>query len=657
MAEESRTTGLSSGSATFYGWKYSHYFAVVEESDKTLRARCTLCPATKKPLSTARNTTSNLKKHLETVHKTTKLEEKDHGDESRKRRRGSEDVSEPRQQKKQRVLLNRSMPSPTTVRRLISEYVVEDVLPLSTVESPAFRKLIGGISSAQIPDRKSFTQHLDKAYDEMEKKVEALENIDSVSTTADVWTAHNRSYFGMTVHWINPVSLHHCKAAICCTRIVGRHIYDILAAKIEHIHRVYGLNGKVTATVTDNGSNFVKAFSTFSSPVVDSSSASSLPSSNMNDNDNYLDGEETTFESVSDTLTLDQEQEEDRDLTQLEYELPAHERCAAHTLNLVASSDVDKCISSSSLSRSVYRSSFGKCCALWNKASRSSQAADQVEEVLKRKLIVPTVTRWNSYFDAVERITENSVTDLNELCIRLDLRCFSEKELSLLKEYHKVLKPLARGLDILQGEDNCFYGTLLPTLETILKKVRAMKSEISSTTLGLAICIEDSIQQRFSRVFESRDAILSAISHPKFKLKWVEGQLKKDQYKLMFIDEMRKYDDEMSVVEDRNPEPDAASQKKDFYEFKSDEEESSRDSVKVEAAEYLSVAKKIECLHKFPTIKRVFLKYNTTIPSSAPVERLFSLGNVVLTPRRNKLTPSRFERLLLLRYNKGFVEF
>ena len=125
----------------------------------------------------------------------------------------------------------------------------------------------------------------------------------------------------------------------------------------------------------------------------------------------------------------------------------------------------------------------------------------------------------------------------------------------------------------------------------------------------------------------------------------------------MFIDEMRKYGNEMSIVEGRNPEPDAASQKTDFYEFKSDEEESSRDSVEVEAAEYLSVAKKIECLHKFPTVKRIFLKYNTSIPSNAPVERLFSLGNLVLTLRWNRLTPSRFERLLLLRYNKDFVEF
>ena len=183
-----------------------------------------------------------------------------------------------------------------------------------------------------------------------------------------------------------------------------------------------------------------------------------------------------------------------------------------------------------------------------------------------------------------------------------------------------------------------------------------MKPEISSTTLGLAVCIEDSIKRCFSRVFDSKDAIIAAVSIPKFKLKWVEGQVKKDQYKQMFIGEMRKFDDEMSIVEDRNAESDVASQKKkDFYEFESDEEESCIDSVEVQAAEYFSMAREINCLHKFPTIKRIFLKYNTTIPSSAPVERLFSLGNLVLTPRRNRLNACRFEKLLLLRYNKDFA--
>ena len=80
------------------------------------------------------------------------------------------------------------------------------------------------------------------------------------------------------------------------------------------------------------------------------------------------DEEEATFENIHDTLAL--EQDDMDDLTQVEYDLPAHERCAAHTMNLVASSDIPKSLSSSPLSRTVYRSSFAKCSALWNKAHK-----------------------------------------------------------------------------------------------------------------------------------------------------------------------------------------------------------------------------------------------------------------------------------------------
>lgn len=62
----------------------------------------------------------------------------------------------------------------------------------------------------------------------------------------------------MTVHWIDEKSLKRCKAALACIRVTGHHTYDVLAEKISHVHEKFGLNGKISATVTDNGSNFVK---------------------------------------------------------------------------------------------------------------------------------------------------------------------------------------------------------------------------------------------------------------------------------------------------------------------------------------------------------------------------------------------------------------
>ena len=69
---ESSSTLERAAKTTFYSWKYRHYFTVVEEGEKNIRVHCTLCVG-HKTLSSANNTTLNLRKHLSTVHKTAKL--------------------------------------------------------------------------------------------------------------------------------------------------------------------------------------------------------------------------------------------------------------------------------------------------------------------------------------------------------------------------------------------------------------------------------------------------------------------------------------------------------------------------------------------------------------------------------------------------------
>ena len=149
------------------------------------------------------------------------------------------------------------------------------------------------------------------------------------------------------MHWIDPSTLKLRKAAIACAQLTGHHANNVLAANIIDIHEKFGLSGKIRATVTDNRSNFVMAFATFVLPDV------SLLSSFAEDE---LE-EEVIFENVND-LMVPKQLDMQVDLTQIEYELPLHQRYAAHTLNLVASTDVDKFLSSSPLSRNIYRSSF-----------------------------------------------------------------------------------------------------------------------------------------------------------------------------------------------------------------------------------------------------------------------------------------------------------
>jgi len=62
----------------------------------------------------------------------------------------------------------------------------------------------------------------------------------------------------------------------------------------------------------------------------------------------------------------------------------------------------------------------------------------------------------------------------------------------------------------------------------------------------------------------------------------------------------------------------------------------------------------IAMLDRHPHIKQLYVRYNTALPSSAPVEWLFSSGSIILSKLRNRLGDNLYEKLLLLKVNGPF---
>ncbi|KAI4890782.1 hypothetical protein NFI96_007797, partial [Prochilodus magdalenae] len=270
---------------------------------------------------------------------------------------------------------------------------------------------------------------------------------------------------------------------------------------------------------------------------------------------------EVSFTDVGQALSSDSEGQ---------FTLPPRMKCASHTLNLISSNDVEKWLPTNSESRVVYRSVTAKSSALWTKTSRSSIASELVEDVIKRKLIVPTATRWNSFYDALYRITEIPITELNTIFSQLGLKCITEKEYQFLREYCTVLKPLTTALDILQGEDNRYYGTLLPTLEILMSKTLELQNERSRMTVGLPDAIVQAIKVRFSTVLDSKDALLAAVSLPKFKLRWFRDDERRVRVRVLLTTECREESSHEPMMRPAEQTPSISSQD-DFFSFEKED--------------------------------------------------------------------------------------
>ena len=364
----------------------------------------------------------------------------------------TDNVSSSKQRKISSVVKKSGCPSQEFVDKLILQYIVAEMRPLRTIETESFKTLVKGLCpSAAVICRQTLKERLNAAFVSMKSNLQSeLDKAVYVCTTADLWSSTNRSFLGMTIHWIDLENLTRRSAALACVRFMGRHSFDKIAAAISQTHASFNVESKVLKTCTDNGSNMVKAFDEYSKPVTTDTGnedvSVSSDESDVGDDDIQNDAVLDIFDLVvDDGLNTYHELSDEND----NIILPEHMRCCSHTLNLIATTDADKALADGAYKK-IYRQSMAKATALWNLTSRSTKAADAVCAILGYRFLVPCVTRWNSHYDAVKKIL-CAETKLVEVCKAVNLPTFLQTEITFLKEYVSVMAPLAASLDILQG--------------------------------------------------------------------------------------------------------------------------------------------------------------------------------------------------------------
>ncbi|XP_065318701.1 uncharacterized protein LOC135926697 [Gordionus sp. m RMFG-2023] len=118
-----------------------------------------------------------------------------------------------------------------------------------------------------------------------------LSEVSYVCTTADCWSGHRRAFIGLTIHWLDPLTLKRRTAALALRGIIGRQTYDVLANEIIGIHKVFGEN--------------------------EEDSSEDMELINLDD---ILSVDDPIIPTIS---------------------LPKHQRCCCHNLNLIATTDAE----------------------------------------------------------------------------------------------------------------------------------------------------------------------------------------------------------------------------------------------------------------------------------------------------------------------------
>ena len=140
-------------------------------------------------------------------------------------------------------------------------FVVGTMQPLSIVEDKDFIKMVNGFDSYyKVPCTKTLKDRISSAYEAGTDKVKnQLLQLESISLTLDAWSSSAHiSYLGITAHWITS-KFEPYELLLSMKELPYPHSATEIQEHLVDLFDEWEISSKITAMVTDNGSNIKKA--------------------------------------------------------------------------------------------------------------------------------------------------------------------------------------------------------------------------------------------------------------------------------------------------------------------------------------------------------------------------------------------------------------
>ena len=316
-------------------------------------------------------------------------------------------------------------------------------VPNSIVENLEFKDLLHTMDNRfVVPGRSVVGKELDKVLIELKAKIGSfLLEANKMSICVDIRSKKGMtsSYLGITAHFYSHKDRRLHTVTLAMRRMPSPHTGDNIRDLVDQVLDEWQIPlSKVSATLTDNGSNMLAAFRT-----------------QLSEDDDESDVEDSDSDAALqdiDMLEIDFEEQE------IEHELAFQSlkriSCFAHTLQLVVQK-FDQVTEFKALIKRAHQ--------VVRKVNCSTKATEKLIAICGKKLVRDCPTRWSSTYLMIDRLLVVR-SALSTVLLELEWDNLATSEWKTLEALGDLLHPFAQFTSLLSGEEFTTISGVIPAI-------------------------------------------------------------------------------------------------------------------------------------------------------------------------------------------------